>query len=353
MLYYKGNIIIPGFQKKMAEYSAGTSVEAVYPAKINHYCGELLRLHPRLRPLYLPDPRELESHGLDDDGLGEEAQSPVPRLIRRYRDRAVVLTTGECFVRCRFCFRKRLWRENRTTAPISEAELEAITDFLDRTHEITDILLSGGDVLTLDDDRVIRLAGAIRAAGAVTTVRICSRAPAVEPDRVTPELVRKLAAIDGVWFVTHFDHPDELTEAAGAALRRLVAAGVPVLNQSVLLAGVNDDPETLRLLFSRLAALRVKPHYLFHVDPVDGVAHFATGVARGMEIMEQLRTRLGSIATPVFALDLPEGGGKVVLSPDSPAPDGRYWSRIFKKYLVHPLAADFSPAGGNNGERQS
>ena len=312
-------------------------VERRYPVKVNEYCGALAERSAAVAKLYLPDPRELEEAGLSSDGLAEQAQSPVPKLIRRYVDRAVVLTTTECFVRCRFCFRKRLWADGAACFHLSSDDLCAICSFLDGHHEVTDILLSGGDPLVLGDDRLLEIARKIRAAGGVETIRICSRAPAVQPERITEHLVSELAKIDGLWFVTHFDHPEELTPEAERACRLLVASGIPVLNQTVLLAGVNDDADTLRRLFKRLAALRVKPHYLFHIDPIEGVSHFATGIAKGLEILNEFRATLSSIATPAFAIDLPEGGGKVILAPDCRREDGAYRSSVYGTYIRHPL----------------
>lgn len=309
-----------------------------YPVKLNSYCKALAERSAAVAKLYLPDLRELENPGLSSDGLAELEQSPVPNLIRRYRDRAVLLTTSECFARCRFCFRKRLWADGAARFSLSDDNLAAVCAWLGRNPEVSDILLSGGDPLVLNDDRIIEIASKIRQSGRVETVRICSRAPAVEPARITEKLAERLAVIDGLWFVTHFDHPDELTDAAEAALKRLVAHGVPVLNQSVLLKGVNDDAETLRRLFKRLAALRVKPHYLFHIDPIEGVSHFATGVKKGLAILEEFRFTLSSLAMPMFAIDLPEGAGKVVLAPDCRDAEGRYRSSVTGNYIRHPLA---------------
>lgn len=313
-------------------------VRARYPEQLNGYCRKLLEEHPALRPLYCADPRELDDSGLPPDGLGEIPLSPCPHLIRTYRDRALILTTDACFSRCRFCFRKRLWNSEAKADPLDEKDLECILAFLRAHPETDDILLSGGDPLTLSDEKLFQIIDAVRAVESVRTIRICSRAPAAAPDRITDELAKRLGATDGLWFVCHFDHPDELTVEAENALRRLVRQGVPVLDQTVLLAGVNDDAETLRRLFKRLAFLRVKPHYLFHIDPVEGVSHFATGVQKGLALMEGFRDTLGSIARPDFAVDLPCGGGKVVLTPDDTAPDGSFLSCVTGDYRKHPLA---------------
>ncbi len=285
----------------------------------------------------LPDERELEESGLPEDGLGELPQSPLPRVVRRYEDRALLICTGKCFMRCRFCFRKRLWRKGAANdGEISKQELDAFCSYLKETPAIRDALLSGGDPLTLSDKKLLAIVEAVAATG-VDTVRVCTRAPAVEPSRITEALAKALAAIPGVWLVTHFNHPRELDAEAMDACRRLVSNGVPVLNQTVLLKGVNDDAKTLESLFRGLAKQRVRPHYLFHADPVRGASHFATGAARGLEIMKSLRGSLSSIATPCFALDLPEGGGKVPLLPDYSDGEGGYFALDGRK-LKHPLA---------------
>lgn len=312
-------------------------VEKRYPVKLNQYCKALTECSEAVRKMYLPDVRELDSCGLSDDGLGEIAQMPVPKFIRRYTDRAVLLCTDKCFVHCRFCFRKRQWRSDAPPMILSDAELDAVCNWLDQNHEVTDILLSGGDIMTLPDDKVISIAARLRSAGNVSSVRICSRAPAVEPSRITDHIAEKLSEIEGLWFVTHFNHPDELTPEAHEACRKLIRKGIPVLDQTVLLAGINDDPETLRTLFKTLVSWRVKPHYLFHVDPIEGVGHFATGVRKGLEILKDFQLSLSSLATPAFAIDLPCGGGKVILTAAEQNENGEWMSPVLKKYIKHPL----------------
>lgn len=314
-----------------------SDVEKLYPVKLNIYCKNLTERSQAAAKMYLPDERELDSCGLSDDGLGEIAQMPVPKFIRRYADRAVLLCTDKCFSHCRFCFRKRQWRSDAPPMNLSDSELDAVCAWLDQNHDVTDILLSGGDVMTLPDEKVIRIASRLRNSGNVSSVRICSRAPAAEPSRITDSIVQKLADIEGLWFVTHFNHPDELTPEAHEACRKLVRNGIPVLNQTVLLAGINDDAETLRLLFKTLVSWRVKPHYLFHVDPIEGVAHFATGVKKGLEILKDFQFTLSSLATPAFAIDLPCGGGKLILTAAEQNEQGEWLSPVLKRYIKHPL----------------
>ena len=286
----------------------------------------------------LPDSRELDDAGLPEDGLGELPQSPLPRVVRRYEDRALLITTDRCFMRCRFCFRKRLWRKGASKGgEIGKDELDAFCEYLRKTPELKDVLLSGGDPLTLSDAKLSSIIEAVLATGGVDTIRVCTRAPAVEPSRVTEKLAKTLGGYPGVWFVTHFNHPREFDREAAEACGRLVSNGVPILNQTVLLKGVNDDAKTLSSLFRTLAKHRVRPHYLFHADPVRGTAHFATGAEKGLEIMKSLRGTLSSIATPCFALDLPEGGGKIPLLPDYSDGQGSYLA-LDGRLLKHPLA---------------
>ena len=314
-----------------------TDVEFRYPVQMNEYCKALAESSEAVAKMYLPDPRELDPAGLSDDGLGEIPQMPLPKFIRRYTDRAVLLCTDKCFVHCRFCFRKRQWRNDAPPMVLTPEELNNVCRWLDKNPEVTDILLSGGDIMTLPDETVISIAKQIRNAGNVSSVRICSRAPAAAPERITDKIAEQLADIDGLWFVTHFDHPDELTDAAQNACRKLIRRGIPVLNQTVLLAGINDNAETLRTLFKTLVAWRVKPHYLFHVDPIEGVAHFATGVQKGLDILKEFQSSLSSLATPAFAIDLPCGGGKLILSAAQKNEKGEWFSPVLKKYIRHPL----------------
>ena len=332
-VYYK---LAGDFFMSNEEYLA--QVRALYPEQINDYCRKLIAEHPVLAPMYCADPRELESAGLETDGLGETTLSPFPHLIRTYQDRALLLTTGACFSRCRFCFRKRLWRtDNPVMQEVDESEFTKILQWLKEHPEVDDILLSGGDVMTLPDHKILDLIDRLFDTGTIRTCRICSRAPAAAPERITELFAAELGKREGVWFICHFNHPDELTPEAREACRRLIRNGVPMLNQAVLLAGVNDSVEILHKLFKNLAQLRVKPHYLFHVDPVEGVSHFATGVQKGLEIMESFRYTLSSLARPDFAIDLPCGGGKVVLTPDDQDGNGNYWSAVKQCYMKHPL----------------
>ncbi len=295
-------------------------VEARYPFLANDYYLSLIDPSdpddPVRRQLF-PDRAELADEESEFDPLAEARQMPVPRLIRRFDDRVVLLMTSRCAMHCRFCFRKRFWTNDLDhPGDLTEKELDDVAGFLRRTPEIHEVLLSGGDPLMLPFDKLRHIIGVLREIPSVSVLRVGSRMPVVLPERVTQEIADYLGSVPGLWFLTHFNHVNEATDAAMAACERLIRSGVPVLNQTVLLRGVNDTPEKLEALFRKLISHRVKPHYLFHVDPVRGVRHFATGIERGLEILRAFRPRLSSLAVPTFAIDLPGGGGKVALQPD-------------------------------------
>ena len=254
------------------------------------------------------------SCGGASDPFHEEAFSPVPRLVHRYPDRALFMTTSRCATHCRHCMRKRNWQQFEG-AP-SENVLSAAVDYVSKHREIREILISGGDPLTLDDDDIAHVLKAFAAVGHLEMMRIGSRVPVVMPQRLTESLCEILGGCGKtVWLAAHFNHPAELSEEARQGVERLLRQGVPVVNQSVLLKGVNDDAETLRLLFTGLLKMKVKPYYLFHGDPIEGTMHFRTGVKRGLELMAVLRNRVSGMAMPAFSFDLPDGGGKIRLEP--------------------------------------
>lgn len=265
----------------------------------------------------LPDPREL----LDDpagapDPLGEGHDSPVPGLIHRYPDRALLVAGTACAVLCRHCMRKRVWG---TPAAAAADSYRAALDYL-RTHTgIREVLVSGGDPLLLPEARLFGLLTALRAIPHIEVIRLGTRLPVVLPQRFTPRFCARLGAAAPLWLATHFNHPRELTPETATAAERLLRAGIPVVNQSVLLAGVNDDAETLAQLCTGLLRQRIKPYYLFHGDPVAGTLHFRTGIARGLELMAALERSVSGLAVPAFAFDLPAGGGKIRLEPPAAA----------------------------------
>lgn len=274
----------------------------------------------------LPDSAELDrpaGQGGDPDPLAEDRSSPVPHLVHRYPDRALLVTTSDCAVRCRHCMRKRLW--DQPGFHISPQQAGRALDYVAATPAIRELLISGGDPLLLEDDFLDWLLERAFAIPTLEMIRIGSRVPVALPQRLTPRFCSLLGRHGPVWMVTHFNHPQEFSPAADAGILNLLKAGIPALNQTVLLKGVNDDSETLRQLFTGLLRRRVKPYYLFHGDPVEGTLHFRTGTTCGLKVLDALRGKVSGLALPHYAIDLPGGGGKVRLAPDCACgrlPDG-------------------------------
>ena len=262
-------------------------------------------------------PRSEEAHEVPGDRvdpLGEEAHEVAPNLVQRYPDRALLLATDRCGVYCRFCTRSRMVGDGGGT--ISPDRLAAALAWLRAHPEVRDVIVSGGDPLVMSTERLVALLGALRAIPSVETIRLATRCPVTLPQRVTPELVRALRAFHPIWVMTHFNHPKELAPAADRALARLVDAGFPVMNQTVLLRGVNDDADVLETLFRGLVRRRVRPYYLLQADVVRGTGHLRTPVSTGIAILERLQGRLTGIALPKLIVDTPGGKGKVPLGPD-------------------------------------
>ncbi len=249
------------------------------------------------------------------DPLGELAHEIAPDLISRYPDRALLLVTDRCAVYCRFCTRSRMVGEGGGARPLER--LEPAFRHLEAHPELRDVIVSGGDPLAMATDRLVRIVARLRSIASVETIRLATRVPVTLPQRVTPELVRALRPFHPLWVMTHFNHPKELTPRAREACELLVDHGFPVMNQTVLLRGVNDRAETLEALFRGLVRSRVRPYYLLQADPVRGTGHLRTPLDRGLELMAQLQGRLSGIALPKFIVDTPGGMGKVPLVPEA------------------------------------
>ena len=261
-------------------------------------------------------PHIAETHITDAemrDPLTEDDHVVAPGLVHRYPDRALLLVNNMCAMYCRFCTRKRYTGAVNETLP--KAEFQQVLDYLHAHPEVRDVLVSGGDPFMMADARLDELLAGLRSVPSVEVIRIGSRVPVVLPMRVTPELAQILRKHAPVWVNTHFNHPKELTPEARAACARLVDVGVPMGNQTVLLKGVNSSVRTLKVLFQQLVATRVWPYYLYQCDLVEGTDHFRTPVAKGLEVMEQLRGHTSGFAIPTFVVDTPGGGGKIPLSP--------------------------------------
>lgn len=295
--------------------------ERRFPLAVTPYYASLVRRPDASDPIFaqcVPAAGELlAAPWASRDPLAEVPFSPLPRLVRRYPDRAVLLACDACACRCRHCFRKRV--SARGGPAVSDAELAEVARFLRANPSIDDVLVSGGDPLLLPDARVAAILAALRSVPSVRVVRFATRLPATLPMRFTRALVRLLRPARGgpaVFASVHFNHPRELTPLATEACARLVDAGIPVQSQTVLLRGVNDDPDTMEALCRGLYHRRVRPYYLFQTDLAEGIEHLRTPLATGLAIMERLRARLSGPAIPNFCLDPPGEGGKIELSPD-------------------------------------
>lgn len=310
---------------KLAEYFPQLNVSPgalraaeKFPQAITPYYASLAMestLSDPVLAMSVPQPCELLNPPfLQDDPLAEERHMPVPGLVHRYPDRALFLVTSACAVYCRHCTRKRVTgaRESK----ISTSRLKLTADYLTRHPEIRDVVVSGGDPLTMSDSAIEAIIATLRSVPSVEIIRIGTRTPVTLPFRITEELAGRLSKYHPIWINTHFNHPNEITHESREACRRLADSGFPLGNQSVLLKGINDDPEVMEELLRGLVQMRVRPYYLFQCDLVAGVEHFRTPLARGIEIMEHLRGRLSGIAIPTFVVDLPNGCGKVPVLPE-------------------------------------
>lgn len=284
-------------------------VAARYPFHLTSYYADLIQQpgDPIWRQC-IPDPAELSDDGQHPDPLDEVRLSPVPGLIHRYPDRAVLLASNSCAVYCRFCMRKR-----QVGCGATSLDLDRAIDYIADTPKLRDIILSGGDPLLLPIDQLHQLLTRLRAIAHLEIIRIGSRVPVTAPALISGELCRMLASHQPLYLNTHFNHPRELTIKAAQACARLADAGIPLGNQTVLLKGVNDTTEVLAELFSGLLRLRVRPYYLHQMDLVQGTAHFRTPLARGMELISSLRGPVSGMAIPQFVVDLPGGQGKIPL----------------------------------------
>ncbi|MBI2850832.1 MAG: KamA family radical SAM protein [Chloroflexi bacterium] len=249
-----------------------------------------------------------------EDPLAEKEDSAVPGLVHRYSDRALMVLTDICPMLCRHCTRKREWRHGGWVR--TDDEIEAMLDYLRRHKEVRDVILSGGDPLTLSTQHLESIIVRVRAIEHVEIIRIGTRFPVVLPQRIDDELCNMLSKHGPIWLNTHFNHPRELTPESARAIDRLLRAGVPVNNQSVLLRGVNDSLETQLRLCQGLLKIKARPYYLFQCDEVQGTEHLRTPVEVGIRIMEGMRGHTSGFAIPNFVVDLSHGGGKVPLQPN-------------------------------------
>ncbi len=266
----------------------------------------------------VPSPLEAENpSGYElDDPLEEQKDSPVPGLTHRYLDRALLITTPNCSMYCRYCTRKRATLTRGGWEGVS-ADDERMIDYVRSHREIRDVIVSGGDPLTLPVGKLRYYLESLKAIDHVDVIRIGTRVPVTLPQRLyDPELIDLLASAEKVYIQTHFNHPREITPEAMRVCKSLLRAGMPINNHTVLLKGVNDDLGTMRSLFRGLLRAKVRPYYLFHCDPVTGAGHFRTSVWKGLEIMEGLRGHMSGIGIPTYVIDGPHGAGKIPILPN-------------------------------------
>lgn len=289
------------------------------PLNITPYYASLIdRDNPEhsIRKAVVPVTAEsIMSYGEAEDPLGEDSDSPVHGLVHRYPDRVLFLVTDFCSSYCRYCTRSRMVGGSRCTVS-DKTRWEKAIDYIAGHRSIRDVLLSGGDPLTLSDESLEWLLSSLRKIEHVEMIRIGTKVPVVLPQRITPALTRMLKKYHPLWMSIHFMHPEELTPETAQACERLADAGIPLGSQTVLLAGINDNVDTIKSLVHGLLKVRVKPYYLYQCDPIPGSGHVRTPVEKGLEIINGLRGHTTGYAVPTYVIDAPGGGGKIPLLPD-------------------------------------
>ncbi len=306
-----------------------------------------------IRKQCVPDLKELELRMVGDiDPLEEEEDTQVPGLVHRYPDRVLAIVTNTCAMYCRHCTRKRIWHEGESVR--TRKELMAMVEYVRATTEIREVIVSGGDPLTMNMELLDWFLWELQKISHVEILRIGTRVPVVLPMRITDELVDMLKRHRPLWLNTQFNHPREVTPEAAEACDRILSAGIPVSNQSVLLRGINDTVDVMKELCHALQRIMVRPYYLYQCDPVVGAEHFRTSVWKGMEIIETMRGYTGGLCIPTFVVDAPGGGGKIPLQPFYllSATDKdillRNYEGMIIKYL-NPREADFNKNKRING----
>lgn len=308
-----------------------------------------------VRRQVIPLGRELQAFdGMMEDSLAEDAHSPVPGLVHRYPDRVLMLVTTQCASYCRYCTRSRI--VGKPHENFSKTDFEAQLDYLRHTPQVRDVLISGGDPLTLAPRTLEYILSSLRAIEHIEIIRIGSRVPVFLPQRITDAFCDMLRQYHPLWLNIHVNHPKEITPELSRALEKLAYAGVPLGNQSVLLAGINDSVNIQRELVHKLVKNRVRPYYLYQCDLVKGAGHFRTTVAKGIEIVEGLRGHTSGYAVPTYVVDAPGGGGKIPVMPQyliSQAP-GKVVLRNYEGYIAtydEPL--DYDPHAIDHLDQQS
>jgi lysine 2,3-aminomutase len=340
--------VLQQFINLTPEEIRGVSADDKFRLDITPYFASLIDPDDPMCPVrqqVIPKGRELEAFdSMMEDSLAEDRHSPVPGLVHRYPDRVLMLVTTQCASYCRYCTRSRIVGDSAAT--FSKAEFELQLDYLRHTPQVRDVLLSGGDALTMSPRILDYLLNELRQIEHIEIIRIGSRVPVFMPQRITDELSAMLEKYHPLWLNIHVNHPKEITPELYRACEKLSRAGVPLGNQSVLLAGINDSVHIQRELVQGLVQMRVRPYYLYQCDLVAGAGHFRTSVSKGIEIIEGLRGHTSGYAVPTYVVDAPGGGGKIPVSPQyliSQAP-GKVVLRNFEGYITsYAEANDYDP----------
>ncbi len=308
------------FQLSDDEREAASKHTGSLPVGITPYYASRMGLTDPMEPLrrthIMVGQEFLRVPGEEDDPLGEDHDMATPGLVHRYPDRVLFLTTGFCATYCRYCTRSRMVGNAGGEYHFSTNEWEKALAYIEAHTEIRDVLLSGGDPLSIGDDKLDYLLGRLRRIKHVEFVRIGTKIPVVLPQRITRDLIRVLKKHHPLWMSLHFTHPAEFSPEVTEATARLADAGIPLGSQTVLLKDVNDDASVMKTLMHGLLQRRVRPYYLYQCDPISGSAHFRTSVDKGVEIIRALRGHTTGYAVPTFVVDAPGGGGKIPVNPD-------------------------------------
>lgn len=307
----KGETVSEDYEVDISDVN---EVRKVYPMRIPRYYYNLIGHEGD--PIWqqsVPSIQELRDEEAPEDPLHEDEDSPVPRLTHRYPDRVLFLITDRCPMYCRFCTRKRMVGR---ASDITDKTVALGIEYIRNHPEIRDVLLSGGDPLMVSDEKLEHIISQLRAIPHLQIIRIGSKFPCVLPSRITDKLCDMLKKYHPIYLNTHFNHPREITPQAKEACERLVNAGIPVGCQTVLIKGVNDNPEIMKELMHKLLMMRVRPYYLYQADLTRGTNHFRTRVEVGLQIIQALRGHTTGFAVPQFVIDAPGGGGKIPLMPE-------------------------------------
>ncbi len=308
------------FDLSKDERAAALQHKGSLPVGITPYYASLMSRTDASEPLrrtHIMVPEEyVRLPGEEDDPLGEDHDTVVPGLVHRYPDRVLFLTTGFCSTYCRYCTRSRMVGNPGGEYNFSTSQWEKALAYLEEHDEVRDVLLSGGDPLSIGDEKLDWLLTRLRKIKHIEFLRIGTKIPAVLPMRITRDFVKMLRKHHPLWMSLHFTHPTELTPEVTEATARLADAGIPLGSQTVLLKDINDDTKVMTELMHGLLVRRVKPYYLYQCDPIKGSGHFRTPVEKGLEIIKALRGHTSGYACPMFVIDAPGGGGKIQLAPD-------------------------------------